>query len=162
MISKEIRLIDEKGKQIGIFSYDEASKIAKERGLDLVEITKKITPPIYKFGDSGKLRYKKEKEYRKKRLKERQTAPKSIRIGFNEGEHDLSTKVKRTEKFLGEGKTVTIEMKLRGRQKAHFDLAKEKIGEFLEKIKIEHKIIQPLKRVPRGLITVLKHEGKTI
>jgi len=156
LIPKEVRLIDEKGKQIGIFSYDEASKIAQERGLDLVEITKKTTPPIYKFGDSGKLRYKREKEFRKKRLKERQTAPKSIRIGFNEGEHDLETKVKRAEKFLEEGKTVTIEMKLRGRQKAHFDLAKKKINEFLSKIKIEHKIIQLLKRVPRGLITVLK------
>ncbi len=156
MIPKEVRLIDEKGKQIGILSYDEASKIAQERGLDLVEITKRTTPPIYKFGDSGKLRYKKEKAFRKKRLKERKTAPKSIRIGFNEGEHDLDTKVKRAEKFLEEGKTVTIEMKLRGRQKAHFDLAKKKINEFLSKIKIEHKVIQLLKRVPRGLITVLK------
>ena len=156
MILKEVRLIDEKGKQIGIFSYDEASKMAQERGLGLVEITRRTTPPIYKFGDSGKLRYKKEKEFRKKRLKDKQSSPKSIRIGFNEGEHDLDTKVKRTEKFLEEGKTVTIEMKLRGREKAHFDLAKKKIDEFLAKIEIEHKIIQPLKKVPRGLITALK------
>ena len=156
MILKEVRLIDEKGKQIGIFSYDEASKMAQERGLGLVEITRKTTPPIYKFGDSGKLRYKKEKAFRKKRLKAKQSSPKSIRIGFNEGEHDLNTKIKRTEKFLQEGKTVTIEMKLRGREKAHFDLAKKKIDEFLAKIEIEHKIIQPLKKVPRGLITALK------
>lgn len=156
MILKEVRLIDEKGKQIGIFSYDEASKMAQERGLDLVEITRKTTPPIYKFGDSGKLRYKKEKEFRKKRLKDKQSSPKSIRIGFNEGEHDLDTKVKRTEKFLQEGKTVTIEMKLKGREKAHFDLAKKKIDEFLAKIEIEYKVIQPLKKVPRGLITVLR------
>jgi len=156
LILKEVRLIDEKGKQIGIFSYDEASKMAQERGLDLVEITRKTTPPIYKFGDSGKLRYKKEKEFRKKRLKDKQSSPKSIRIGFNEGEHDLGTKVKRTEKFLQEGKTVTIEMKLKGREKAHFDLAKKKIDEFLAKIEIEYKVIQPLKKVPRGLITVLR------
>ena len=156
MILKEVRLIDEKGKQIGIFSYDEASKMAQERGLGLVEITRKTTPPIYKFGDSGKLRYKKEKEFRKKRLKDKQTSPKSIRIGFNEGEHDLGTKVKRAEKFLEEGKTVTIEMKLRGREKAHFDLAKKKIDEFLAKIEIEYKVIQSLKKVPRGLITVLR------
>jgi len=156
LIPKEVRLIDEKGKQIGIFSYNEASKIAQECGLDLVEITKKTTPPIYKFGDYGKLKYQKEKEFKKKRLKERQTSPKSIRIGFNEGEHDLETKIKKIEKFLQEGKTVTIEMKLRGRQKAHFDLARGKINGFLTKIKVEYKIIQPLKRVPRGLITVLK------
>jgi len=156
LILKEVRLIDEKGKQIGIFSYDEASKMAQERGLGLVEITRKTTPPIYKFGDSGKLRYKKEKEFRKKRLKDKQTSPKSIRIGFNEGEHDLGTKVKRAEKFLQEGKTVTIEMRLKGREKAHFDLAKKKIDEFLTKIEIEHKVIQLLKKVPRGLITVLR------
>ncbi|HZI95672.1 MAG TPA: translation initiation factor IF-3 [Candidatus Paceibacterota bacterium] len=156
MILKEVRLIDEKGKQIGIFSYDEASEMAQERGLGLVEITRKTTPPIYKFGDSSKLRYKKEKEFRKKRLKDKQTSPKSIRIGFNEGEHDLGTKAKRAEKFLQEGKTVTIEMRLKGREKAHFDLAKKKIDEFLTKIEVEHKVIQSLKKVPRGLITVLK------
>ena len=156
MIQKEVRLINEKGKQIGVFSYDKASKMAQERGLGLVEITRKTTPPIYKFGDSGKLRYKKEKEFRKKRLKDKQTSPKSIRIGFNEGEHDLGTKVKRAEKFLEEGKTVTIEMKLRGREKAHFDLAKKKIDEFLVKIEMEYKVIQSLKKVPRGLITVLR------
>lgn len=156
MTPQEIRLIDEQGKQLGVFSYDEALKIAQERGLDLVEITRKTTPPIYKFGDAGKLKYQKEKEYKKKKLQERKTAPKSIRIGFNEGEHDLATKVKRAEKFLTEEKTVTIEMKLRGREKAHFDLAKEKISEFLAKIKTEYKIIQPIKRVPRGLTMVLK------
>ena len=156
MLFKEIRLIDEKGKQLGIFSFDDASKIAQERGLDLVEITKKTTPPIYKLGDYGKLKYQKEKELKKKRLKGRQTAPKSIRIGFNEGEHDLEIKIKKIEKFLQGEKIVTIAMKLRGRQKAHFDLAKEKINEFLTKIKIEYKIIQPLRKVPSGLIVILK------
>lgn len=156
MIPKEIRLIDEKGKQLGIFSFQEASQKAQERGLDLVSVTIKTSPPIYKLGDYGKLKYQKEKEFKKKKLQERHSSPKSIRLGFNEGEHDLDTKIKKLEKFLQEGKTVTIEMKLRGRQKAHFDLAKEKIDHFLQKIKIEHKIIQPLKKVPRGLITALK------
>lgn len=156
MAPKQIRLIDEKGKQIGVFSYEEASRISKERGLDLVEITTKTTPPVYKLGDYGKLKYLKEKEARKKKLKERQMAPKSIRIGFNEGEHDLEIKVKKIEKFLEKGKTMTIEMNLKGRQKAHFDLAKEKLSAFLQKIKIKYKIIQPLKKIPRGLIIVLK------
>ncbi|MDD3098245.1 MAG: translation initiation factor IF-3 [Candidatus Pacebacteria bacterium] len=156
MIPKEIRLIDEKGKQLGIFSFQEASQKAQERGLDLVPVTTKTTPPIYKLGDYGKLKYQKEKELKKKKLQERHTAPKSVRLGFNEGEHDLNTKIKKVEKFLKEEKPVTIEMKLRGRQKAHFDLAKEKIEYFCQKITTEHKVIQPLKKVPRGLIIVLK------
>ena len=156
MIPKEIRLIDEQGKQLGIFSFQEASQIAQNKGFDLVLITDKTTPSIYKLGDNDKLKYQKEKELRKKKLQERHSAQKSVRLGFNEGEHDLSTKIKKVEKFLQEDRMVTIEMRLHGRQKAHFDLAKEKINNFCQKITVPYKIIQPLKKAPRGLTIVLK------
>mgnify|MGYP003808176255 FL=1 len=156
MIPKEIRLIDEQGKQLGIFSFQEASQIAQNKGFDLVLITDKTTPSIYKLGDYDKLKYQKEKELRKKKLQERHSAQKSVRLGFNEGEHDLSTKIKKVEKFLQEDRMVTIEMRLHGRQKAHFDLAKEKINNFCQKITVPYKIIQPLKKAPRGLTIVLK------
>jgi translation initiation factor IF-3 len=156
LIPKEIRLIDEQGKQLGIFSFQEASQIAQNKGFDLVLITDKTTPSIYKLGDYDKLKYQKEKELRKKKLQERHSAQKSVRLGFNEGEHDLSTKIKKVEKFLQEDRMVTIEMRLHGRQKAHFDLAKEKINNFCQKITVPYKIIQPLKKAPRGLTIVLK------
>ena len=156
MIPKEIRLIDEQGKQLGIFSFQEASQIAQNKGFDLVLITDKTTPSIYKLGDYDKLKYQKEKDLRKKKLQERHSAQKSVRLGFNEGEHDLSTKIKKVEKFLQEDRMVTIEMRLHGRQKAHFDLAKEKINNFCQKITVPYKIIQPLKKAPRGLTIVLK------
>lgn len=156
MIPKEIRLIDEKGQQLGIFSFEEASQMAQEKGFDLILITSKTLPPIYKLGDYGKLKYQQEKELKKRKLQGRQATQKSIRLGFNEGEHDLGIKAKKVEKFLQENRAVTVEMKLRGRQKAHFDLAREKINNFCQKITISHKIIQPLKKVPRGLTIVLK------
>lgn len=156
LIIKDIRLIDEKGQQLGIFSLEKASQIAQEKGFDLVLVTKKTEPPIYKLGDYGKSKYHHEKELKKRKLQGKQVTPKSIQIGFNEGEHDLEVKIKKIEKFLNQGRAVNIDMKLRGRQKAHFNLAKEKMNNFCQKITIEYKIIQPLKKVPRGIMIVLK------
>jgi len=147
---QEIRLIDEKGKQIGVVSFEEAQKIAKERNLDLIEITKNSQPPIYKLGNWAKEKYLKEKEERKKKLKNKQNIFKNIRIGFNEGEHDLEVKAKKINEFLEDKKGVRIEIFLRGREKAHFDLAEQKIKTFLTKINKSYKIIQPLKRTPNG------------
>lgn len=155
-MESQIRLIDEKGKQLGLFSFSQAREIAKKRGFDLIEVTRKTVPFVYKLGNYGKEKYKEEKKRRKQRLIEKHTLPKSIRIGFTEGEHDLKIKLQRLEKFLSEDRTVTIEMRLRGREKAHFDLAREKINNFLNTITSPYKIIQPLKRAPRGLIVTLK------
>ncbi len=156
MESPKIRLIDEKGQQLGLFSFSEAQALAKERGYDLVEITKKTSPHIYKLGNYGKEKYKEEKKRRKQRLKEKHNLSKSVRIGFTEGEHDLKIKLKRLEKFLSEGRIVAIEMRLRGREKAHFDLARDKMNNFIKTIPFAYKIVQPLKRVPRGLMITLK------
>lgn len=160
MIPQQIRLIDETGKQLGVFSFAEARNIAQDKGLDLVVVTRKATPPVYKLGDYSKEKYKEAKKRKKLRLKEKHSLPKLIRIGFSEGEHDLNTKYKRLIKFLKEERTVSIEMKLRGREKAHFDLARQKITTFIKGINIPVKIIQPLKKTPRGFIVTMKQENQ--
>ena len=156
MFPTQIRLIGPNGKLIGIMPYEEAVLKAKEQGLDLVEITKKTTPPIYKLGDYSKIKYEREKKEKLQKFKERQNAPKSIRIGFNESSHDLLTKVKKIEEFLKDDRMVNIEMRLRGREKAHIDLAKSRLETFLALIQMPHKIIQPLKKYPQGFIVTIK------
>lgn len=69
MVSKEIRLIDEKGQQLGVYSFEQASQIATEKGFDLILITDKVSPPIYRLGDYGKLKYQQEKELKKENCK---------------------------------------------------------------------------------------------
>jgi len=152
---EEIRLIDENGKSIGIFSYQKAQEIAKERNLDLIEVSKKAVPPVFKLGNWEKERYLKEKQLRKKLLAEKKNILKNIRIGFNEGENDLNIKAKKIADFLEENKRVKIEIFLRGREKRHFDLAEEKIKNFLTKINKSYKIIQPLKRTPGGFFIII-------
>ena len=156
MSDKNIRLIGPDGKLIGVMPYEEALLKAKEQQLDLVEITRKTDPPIYKLGDYHKIKYEREKKQKLQKFKERQGAPKSIRIGFNESTHDLMTKVKKIEEFLDDDRMVNIEMRLRGREKAHSDLARQKIENFLLLIQMPHKIIQPLKKYPQGFIVTIK------
>jgi len=152
---QEIRLIDENGKLIGIFSYQKAQEIARERNLDLIEISKKATPPVFKLGNWEKERYLKEKQLRKKLLAEKKNILKNIRIGFNEGENDLNIKAKKIAGFLEENKRVRIEIYLKGREKSHFDLAEEKIKNFLTKINKSYKIIQSLKKTPNGFFIII-------
>lgn len=152
----KIRLIDENGKLVDLLSYEEALRLANERGLDLVLITKKAIPPVYRLGDKNKIKYLQEKKIKKLKLKEKQSLPKIIRLGFNEGLHDIQTKAKKAEKFLEEGRVVTVEMRLKGRERAHPDLAEKKIHDFLNCLKLPITFTQPLKKVPMGFVLSFK------
>ncbi len=154
-MANEIRLIDENGKLIGILSYQEALEIAREKNLDLIEITKKADPPVYKLGNWEKERYILEKKLKKKIKSEKKNIFKTIRISFNEGENDLNIKAKKANKFLEEEKRVKIEIFLKGREKSHLDIAEQKIKNFLTKINKSYKIIQPLKRTPNGFFIII-------
>ena len=122
-------MIDENGRQLGIFSLEEALGMAKERNLDLIQVTEKVDPPVCKIGDLGKYLYwLKKKEKRAKKISETKT----IRLGFNISLHDIQIKANQAEKFLKEGNKVKIELLLKGRQKGLSDLGKEKINQFLQ------------------------------
>ena len=156
--ARELRLIDETGKQMGIISLEEALRIARERNLDLIQVTEKVTPAVCRLGDYGKYLYREEKK-EKATHKHKGGELKGIRLTFNISQHDLETRVHQTEKFLKRGNRVRIELPLRGRQKALQNFAKEKIEKFLEILKeiVPIKIEQELKREPRGFtMTITK------
>lgn len=151
-----MRLIDEAENQLGIFPLEKAIQIAKERGFDLIQVTEKAEPPVCKLMDLGKYLYRlKKKERAVKHHKGGEL--KGIRLTFGISEHDIETRVYQAEKFLKEGDRVRIEMKLRGREKAHQDFAKEKIRKFLEILAklIPLKIERELKREFGGLTMII-------
>ena len=157
----KVRVIDENGKNLGILDTLKALELAKERGLDLVEVSANVEPSICKITDYGKYQYLQEKKERKQKAKQKKMELKEIRIGFSTSNHDLETKIKQVEKFLKEGHKVRIEMRLRGRERAHKDLAQEKIKSFLEMISLEFKLEEEIKRSPRGMtITVCQAKLK--
>lgn len=127
-------MIDANGKNLGVLPLEEALRKARERNLDLVQVTEKVFPPVCKIIDYGKYLYNLEKKQRRQRSKKAGEL-KGIRLGFNISLHDLEIKAKMAERFLQEGNKVRIEMVLRGREKALTDFAKGKIEQFLKLVK---------------------------
>lgn len=150
-----MRVIDENGKNLGIFPLSEALKLAQEKGLDLVEISEKANPPVTKICNYGKFLYQKEKEERQRRAKERFDELKILRLSLGISDHDLDFKVRQLENFLEKYSKVQIELLLRGREKGKQDLAKQKLEKFLGKITKPYKILQELKMTPRGFLIII-------
>ena len=157
--AREVRLIDETGKQLGVVPFEEAARLAIERKLDLIQVTQKVEPPVCKLGDYGKYLYREEKKEKATR-KHKGGELKGIRLTFNISLHDLETKVRQAEKFLKRGDRVRIELPLRGREKALQDFAKEKIEKFLEILRgvISIRIERELKREPKGFTMIIFKE----
>lgn len=151
-----MRVIDETGKQLGVMSLQEALQIARERNLDLIQVTEKVEPPVCKLGDYGKYLYQLEKKEREAK-KQKRGELKGVRLSFNISLHDLETRARLAEKFLKKGDKIRIEMKLKGREKALQDFAKEKINKFLEILEsvIPIKIEKELQREARGLTMII-------
>ena len=158
----QIRLIDENGQNLGIVETDKALEIAREKGLDLIEIAPNVRPPVCRIMDYGKYQYQKSREERQKKTKQKKIEIKGVRISLRTGQHDLEVKVKQANKFLDRGHKVKIEMILRGREKALLAIAKEKLNKFIELISPDIEIEKEAERQPRGLsVMVIKPHAKT-
>ena len=159
--AREVRVIDETGKQIGVLELGKALHLARERDLDLVQVTERVDPPICKLVELRKYLYQLEKKERLSR-KQQTVETKGIRLGFNISSHDLGIKARLAKKFLEKGDRVRIEMRLRGRQKALRDFAKEKIKNFLDILgqSLAIKIEGELKMKPQGLIMFISADKK--
>ena len=136
-------------------------KLAKERSLDLVEISPNANPPIAKIIDYGKFKYIQEKKEREQGKKQKEVGLKIVRIGLGTGTHDKEIKIKMAQEFLNEGDKVSLEMVLRGREKANKEFARKKFEEFVAMLGGGVVVDQPIKPGPRGLtIVVSKTEKK--
>ena len=133
-----------------------ALRIANEAGLDLIEIAPTVKTPVCKIMEFGKFKYDREKGEREQSKKHKDTSEvKGVRIGFLTGRHDLELRAKKIKEFLEGGHKVRIDMRLRGREKAHTDVAFQKFKEFLEMIPIEITLEMPPKRFPQGFIAII-------
>ena len=155
----QVRAIDEKGQNIGVIDTKEAIKLAEEKNLDLIEISKKTNPPIAKIMDYGKYVYKLEKKERETRENQSTlNVTKGIRISIRTSEHDLEIKATLVDKFLKKGYKVKVELLMRGREKGLKDLADKKIEKFLQTLKEPYAIDQEPKRHPRGMFFMLSKQ----
>ena len=120
---REVRLIDENGKQLGITPTVEALQTARDRGLDLVEVSPNAQPPVAKILDFGRFRYERNRKQSEGKKRQKAGVVKEIRFGPRTGDHDIKFKIKRLRKYLGEGNKVKAWVRMRGRELAHPEVA---------------------------------------
>ena len=148
-------MVAEGGENLGILETAEALRIARERGLDLIEISPTAKPPVCKIMDFGKFKYEREKGEREHSKKQKTVEVKGVRIGFTTGKHDLIRMAERVEEFLESGDKVRIDMVLHGREKAFRDMASEKFNEFMQLITKEFTYESEPKKTPQGFIAII-------
>ena len=128
--AREVRVIGSDGEMLGVMPPEEALKIAKSEGLDLVEVAASARPPVCRILEFGKYKYelsknKRNKEKSVKRIKEAKFRP---RIE----EHDYMTKVRRSEKFLHQGNKLKITLMFRGREMEHIELGMDLVKQAIK------------------------------
>ena len=139
-------MIDENGQQLGVVETYRAQQLAKEKGLDLVEVFPESRPSVCKIMDYGAYQYQQQKKERKQRVKQKKIEVKGIRLSLKIGPHDLEMRKNQALKFFEKGDKVKVEMILRGRERAFLGRAREIIDDFVKSLGENIAIEQPLSR----------------
>ena len=118
----KVQLIGADGENMGVVPTDQALRMAEEAGLDLVEISPNVEPPVCKILDLGKLKYANQKKAAEARKKQKIVEVKEIKMRPNIDTHDYDVKMKAMGRFFEEGDKVKVTLKFRGREMAHQEL----------------------------------------
>lgn len=159
-VNEQIRIprvvvIGENGEQHGEMSTYDAIDLARQNSLDLVEVSPKAQPPVCKIMDYGKYLYQQSKQAKVAKAKQKKVEIKGIRLGLRTDTHDRDFKKAQAEKFLRQGNKVKIDIILRGREKAHQDLAQTNLKEFISLIETPYKVEEQIKRFPGGFNIII-------
>lgn len=128
-----VRVVRATGEQVGIMSTREALDLAKQEGLDLVEIAATTDPPVCRIVDYGKFKYQQAKQQKNNNSKT--ARQKEIKLGVAIDVNDYNVKMARAERFLDAGHKVRFVIRLKGRQNAHPELALEKLNQVIADMK---------------------------
>lgn len=150
-----MRLIDEKGAQIGVISVAEALQIARARETDLVEVAPNAEPPVCRLMDYGKFIYAKSKREREARKAQKQTEVKEIRLRPKTGEHDIAYKMRDARRFLQKGAKVKVRIRFRGREITHPEVAQELLDRVVQDLKDVAVVEKPGEMEGRTMLMIL-------
>jgi translation initiation factor IF-3 len=131
---REVRLIDEAGRQLGIVPTAQALAIARERGLDLVEVAPNASPPACRIMDYGKARYEQSRKERESRRNSKATPIKEIRLRPKIGAHDIDTKRRQASQFLEDGHKVKVTVLFYGRENLHPEVGRAVLDRLLDQL----------------------------
>ena len=135
IIAREVRLVGEKGEQLGIMPLSQALETAKKRNLDLIEVAATATPPVCRILDYGKYKYEQAKKERELRRSQRVMLLREVRIRPKISDHDFEAKAKLVRKLLNEKDKVKVSVLFRGREITHPELGRRLLQRMSESVK---------------------------
>ena len=143
--SPEVQVIGSDGNNLGILNTNEAISIAKEQGLDLIEIAPNAKPPVCKIIDMGKFKYDAQKKANVAKKKQKIVLLKEIKMRPVTETHDYDFKVKNAKKFIGKGDKVKFTIRFKGRELQHSHLGRE----LMDRIKVDMKDVGKVELHPK-------------
>ncbi len=154
-------MIDDAGNQLGILPPFEALKIARERGLDLVEVSPNAVPPVCRIQDYGKFLYEKDKSDRAARKKQKIIVVKEVKFSVTVDEHDYQTKKNQAVRFLTEGDKVKASLRFKGRQMAHRELGYAIVNRLIQDIG-DNGVVEFMPRMEGTTLHAILAPGKKV
>ncbi len=160
--AKEIRLIDNEGKMLGIVSVPEALRMAELRELDLVEISPNANPPVCKIMDFAKFVYEQQKREKVQKKQQSSQQLKELRFTARTASHDFNFKVRHAREFLTEGNKVKATVMFRGREIVHQSVGEELLNKLIEEVQDIAKLDSPPKLEGKKMSIILSPDKTKI
>jgi translation initiation factor IF-3 len=152
--AREVRVIMD-DKQLGVFPLNDALSLARQHGVDLVEISATATPPVCRLVDFGKFRYEQAKREKESKKHQHASTVKEVQLSPRIDPHDLGVKIEHAVDFLCEDMKVKVALKFRGREMAHTEFGFQVIRQFLDAIApYGHQDFEP-KLIGRGISVMI-------
>ena len=143
--SPEVQVIASNGENLGILNTNEAIAMAREEGLDLIEIAPNAKPPVCKIIDIGKYKYDAQKKANQAKKKQKKIEVKEIKLRPVTETHDYQFKIRHAQKFISKGDKVKFPIRFKGRELQHAHLGEE----LMDKIKVDMKEVGKVEMNPR-------------
>ncbi|HNQ89958.1 MAG TPA: translation initiation factor IF-3 [Verrucomicrobiota bacterium] len=132
--SREVRVIDSDGRQLGVLALHEAITLARARDMDLVEVAANATPPVCRIVDYGKYQYEQSKKQKESKKHQHANRVKEIQLSASIDAHDFGVKLGHAIDFLCEEMKVKISLRFRGREMAHQEIGRDVVGRFIKEL----------------------------
>lgn len=132
--AREVRVIGPDAKQLGVYQLNDALNLARQHGVDLVEISPNAVPPVCRLIEIGKFRYELAKKEKESRKHQHASTVKEVQLSPRIDPHDLQIKVQHAVNFLCEDMKVKVALKFRGREMAHTEVGFEVVNKFIVEI----------------------------
>jgi len=133
--AREVRLIDENGEMMGVMPPMRALDIARERNLDLVEVSPNAMPPVCKLMDYGRFKYEQAKKENEARKHQKTITLKEIRMRPRTDEHDVAVKTRKIQEFLADGDKVRVSVQFKGAEMRHPDIGRKLLDQIADVLK---------------------------